>query len=120
MTTYLPPEVQEGLDAARRRAERRSHRLRVEVEGTPYRILRAWPGGFAVEAEHAPHLRGLVDLFEGARHLSQCLIVAASEEAGEMQYEFKRLTAVASAAARDFVADAEPPAGLIEDAGRIV
>lgn len=118
MTTYLPPEVQEGLDAARRRAERRSHRLRVEVEGTPYRILRAWPDGFAVDAEHAPHLRGLVDLYDGARHLSQCLIVAASDEGAEWHFDYKRLTEATGCQPLDFVRGADAPAGLLEHDGR--
>lgn len=114
MDMGLPKDVQEGLDAARRAASLKSHRLRVEVDGTSYRILRAWPGGFAVDAEHAPHLRGLVDLFDGARHLSQCLIVAASEEGGEWHFDYKRMTEATGDQPADFVRAPDAPAGLLE------
>lgn len=117
MTTYLPEAVQQGLDSARISRLKKSSRLRIETEGRHFRVLRLWDTGFSVASEDAPHLRGLVDVYEGPTQLFQCLIVAAQEEAGEMQYEFKRMTAVASAAARDFAADTEPPAGLIGNAG---
>jgi hypothetical protein len=115
METALPKDVQDGLDAARRAAHLKSHRLRVEVDGTPYRLLRAWPGGFAVDAAHAPHLRGLVDLFDGARHLSQCLIVAASDEGAEWHFDYKRMTEATGSQPIDFVRAPDAPAGLLED-----
>lgn len=115
MDMGLPKNVQDGLDAARRAALLKSHRLRVEVDGTPYRILRAWPGGFAVDASHAPHLRGLVDLFDGARHLSQCLIVAASDEGAEWHFDYKRMTEATGSQPVDFVREQDAPAGLLED-----
>ena len=43
-------------------------------------------------------------------------IIASAEEGGEMQYEFKRATPVAGAAALDFVRRSDAPAGLITDA----
>lgn len=113
---FFSKEVQAGLDAARRKDRRKAARLRIEVDGQSYPVLRMWKTGFALEAENAPHLRGLVDLFEGGRQLFQCLIVASAEEDGEMQYEFKRATPVAGAAALDFVRRSDAPAGLITDA----
>lgn len=118
MEMSLPKDVQDGLDAARRAAELKSHRLRVEVDGVPYRILRAWPGGFAVDAVHAPHLRGLVDLFDGARHLSQCLIVAALDEGAEWHFEYKRMTEATGSQPTDFVRAKDAPAGLLEKRAR--
>jgi hypothetical protein len=115
METVLSKEIQAGLDAARLARLRKSSRLRIDVDGSVHPVLRMWKTGFAIEAENAPHLRGLVDLYDGANHLFQCLIVAADEEAGEMQYEFKRATAVAAAAALDFERAANAPAGLIAD-----
>lgn len=117
MTTYVPEEVQQGLDKARIGRLKKSSHLRIETPDGYFRILRLWETGFSVASRDAPHLRGLVDVYEGPTHLFQCLIVAANEEAGEMQYEFKRMTAVANRAARDFASEAEPPVALIRNAG---
>ncbi|MFD2738160.1 hypothetical protein ACFSUD_01110 [Sulfitobacter aestuarii] len=114
MEAILSKEVQAGLDAARLSALRKASRLRIEVDGKQHKVLRMWKTGFALEAETAPYLRGLVDLYDGANHLFQCLIVASDEEAGEMHYEFKRATAVADAAALDFERPDNAPVALIE------
>jgi hypothetical protein len=116
METVLSKEVQAGLDAARIASLRKSSRLRIDVDGVTHKVLRMWKGGFAMEASEAPHLRGLVDLYDGANHMFQCLIVASDEEGGEMRFEFKRATPVASAAALDFERAVDAPVGLIEDA----
>jgi hypothetical protein len=113
MSTFLSKEVQAGLDLARRVALRRKSRLRVHAGEDIHPILRFWEGGFALDAEHAPHLRGLVDIFDGARHIYQCLIVASSEENGEMIYEFKRSTAAVDAAPLDFWREENAPIALI-------
>ncbi|MCZ4353177.1 hypothetical protein O4H61_11675 [Roseovarius aestuarii] len=114
MDHFLPKEVQEGLDQARKVALRRSHRLMVEVAGRAYPVLRAWDGGFAIEARTAPHLRGLVDLFDGGRHLSQCLIVTSSEENGEWCFDYKRMTEASGSQPLDFARASDAPAGLLE------
>lgn len=113
MEFQLPKEIQAGLDAARVDSLRKASRLWLKVDGDRYKVLRYWGTGFSMEAETAPHLRGLVDLHDGAAHLFQCLIVAAQEEGGEMQFEFKRATKVAEKAALDFERAADAPAGLI-------
>ncbi len=114
MSTFVPKEVQAGLDQARRDAIRKASRLRVMTDGTPHPVMRMWKTGFAMEAETAPVLRGFVDLYDGAVHLFQCLVVASEEEAGEMRFEFKRLTAVSDRAALDFEKAADAPVALIE------
>lgn len=113
MTDFLPKEVLDGLEAARRAELRRKSRLRVHVGDEIHRVLRFWDGGFALDADSAPHLRGLVDLYNGGVHLYQCLIVASAEENGEMIFEFKRNTAVEDRAALDFVREDNAPAALI-------
>ena len=115
MEAVFSKEIQAGLDAARLAGLRKASRLRINLDGQVYPVLRMWKTGFAVAADDAPYLRGLVDLHDGANHLFQCLIIAAEEEAGEMQYEFKRATAVAHAAALDFEKAVHAPAGLIVD-----
>ncbi|MQQ08653.1 hypothetical protein GFB49_09335 [Epibacterium sp. SM1979] len=114
MTTYVPKAVQEALDAARIENLRKKSRLRVETDGQFFPVLRLWEDGFSVDTETVPQLRGRVDLFDGARQLSQCLIVASEEEGGEMRYEFKRSTAASEQAPLDFYQAPDAPVGLIE------
>lgn len=113
MTDYLTPEIKAGLDRARELAERKSSRLRLHSGEEIYRVLRAWDGGFALDRESTPRLRGLVDLYDGSRHLSQCLIVASSEEGGELHVEYKRMTEARSTPPLDFARPDDAPAGLL-------
>jgi hypothetical protein len=113
MFEYLPKEIRAGLLEAEKRAARRQSRLRVHLGDAVYPVLRAWPGGFALDAATTPTLRGLVDLYDGSRHLATCLIVASVEEGGELVCDYKRSTAVTDRAPVDFAVDAEAPAGLL-------
>ena len=111
----LPKEVQAGLDAARKKDMKRKTRMRVRVGDDIYPLLRFEENGFSLDHRNAPHLRGLVDLYDGARHLYQCLIVASSEEGDEMYYEFKRATVAEDRAPLDFYADENAPVALVTD-----
>lgn len=113
MTTYVSKEVRAGMEAARIAGLKKASRLRVEQGETYYPVLSLWRSGFSVEAGTTPPLRGLVDLYDGAHHLYQCLIVASEEEGGEMRYEFKRSTAAADKAPLDFYRDPETPIALL-------
>lgn len=113
MTTYLPKELSEGLAQAHRLSARKAAKLRVEAGGHSYPVLRRWSAGFAVEADIVPPLRGYVDLFEGSRFLSNCLIIASAEANGEMQYEFKRATAARDKAPVDFQIAEDAPVALL-------
>ncbi len=113
MSTYLPKEIQDSLGAARLAGLRKTSRLRVETGQDSFRVLRLWEDGFSVEGDVVPPLRGLVDLFDGSRHLYQCLIVASEEDAGEMRYEFKRNTAAADSAPLDFYRSPDAPIALL-------
>ena len=116
METHLPPEVQADLDRARQAVLKRRSRLRLDVGGQSYQVLRIWRDGFSVEAGEVPALRGLVDLYDGARHMGRCLIVASEEQGGELRFEFKRNTAPADRAPLDFVRDEEAPIALLPGA----
>lgn len=116
MSEYLPRDVREGLEKARKDRLRKRSRLRVKAGDQTFTILRSWDTGFALDSEDASRLRGLVDLFDGARHLSQCLIVASNEDSGETQYEFKRATAATEQAALDYARDDDAPVALIGQA----
>lgn len=113
MSEYLPKEVRAGLELARKAQRRKTSRLNVKVGDQTFAILRYWEDGFSVDPDEAAGLRGFVDLYEGARHLSQCLIVASAEEAGEMVYEFKRATPALDHAPEDYERVGEVPVALI-------
>ena len=113
MTDFLPKEVREGLELARKRDMLKKSRLRVHIGDAVYPVLKLWESGFTLDADEAPALRGLVDLYDGTRHLYQCLIIASQEESGQMVYEFKRSTAVAERAALDYVREENAPVALL-------
>ena len=113
MTDYLSPEVAAALKAARKKAMRKSSRLRVLAGEDTYPIVKLWDEGFALDLEDAPNLRGLVDVYDGAKHLMQCLIIASDDEGAEMHYEFKRATAAADSAPLDYVRADDAPVALI-------
>jgi len=117
MLEFLPKDVLEGLREAHMRSLARKSRIRVRVGEHDYPVLKMWHDGFSLALEDAPKLRGLVDLYNGSRHLSQCLIVASAEEGDMMSYEFKRNTASAEAPALDFVADDMRPVALLNGPG---
>ncbi|APG45763.1 hypothetical protein [Phaeobacter porticola] len=113
MTTFIPKAVQDALDAARLEGMKHKSRLRVAVDDHVFPVLSMWKDGFSVEVADVPQLRGLVDLYDGTHHLSQCLIVASDEESGEMRYEFKRATVVTDSAPLDFYRAPDAPVALI-------
>ncbi len=110
---FLPKEVQAGLEKARKQSLRKQSRLRVHTDDNIFPVLRYWDTGFSLDIDNAPQLRGLVDLYDGGRHLYQCLVVASEEENGQMIYEFKRSTAAKDKAPLDFVRDVNAPIALL-------
>ncbi|MFT4150194.1 MAG: hypothetical protein QM656_08360 [Paracoccaceae bacterium] len=116
MLEFLPKELREGLEAARLRQLRRKSRLRVQVGEAVFPVLRMWETGFTVEAGMAPRLRGLVDIYDGPRHVFQCLIVASSGDGTEITCEFKRHTVVSDRAPLDFWRGENAPAGYLPKA----
>lgn len=113
MSEFLPEAVRKGLEDARVASLRRSSRLCVHDGDQIHRVLRLWDGGFALDATDAPPLRGFVDLYDGSRHLYQCLVVTSREDAGERVYEFKWHTHVADRAAADFARADDAPVALL-------
>lgn len=113
MTTFLPKEVAEGLEAARKQALRKKSRLRIKAGERYFTVLKFWDDGFAIDMEDAPQLRGLVDLYDGGRHLYQCLIVASEEDGREMRYDFKRNTMAMDQAPLDFEKAKDAPIALL-------
>lgn len=116
MLEFLPKEVRDGLEAARKRDHKRRSRLRVQVGAAVFPVLRFWDEGFALDAGLTPNLRGLVDVYDGARHIFQCLIVASSVENGELVCDFKRSTMVSDRSPLDFWRDENAPVALLPKA----
>lgn len=113
MLEFLPEEVRAGLDEARKRDLRRRSRLRVLAGEDIYPVLRHWEAGFALDAAEVTQLRGLVDLYDGSRHLSRCLIIASAIVEGQLICTLKRETRARDAAPVDFERDESAPVGLI-------
>jgi len=113
MLESLPQSIWKELHEGQKKAASKKARLRVEANGESYRVEHMTSSGFALDAIDAPNLRGLVDLFDGGRHLSQCLIVAASQDRGHMVYEFKRNTAAHDGAPLDFERHEDAPIALL-------
>lgn len=110
---FLPKDIQDGLDAARKGALSRKSRLRVDVGGQVFPILRFWKHGFALDGSLTTQLRGLVDVFDGARHEFQCLIVASRQEGDMLICDFKRATRVVDRAALDYFRDEHAPVAYL-------
>ena len=113
MTTFISDDVRSELNAARLAGLKKTSRPKVRVGEQYFPVLRMWRDGFTVEADAVPDLRGLVDLFDGGRHLYQCLIIASEPEAGERRYDFKRNTAASDSAPLDHYREPEAPVGLL-------
>lgn len=113
MSEYLPKEVRAGMDIARKKAQRASSRLRLRIGDQSFTILRMWDQGFALEDDTAAPMRGYADIYDGERHLTQCLIVASGDEPGERHFEFKWATAAHDSAPRDYAPEDNAPAGLL-------
>ncbi len=113
MLESLPQSIQDELRAAHAKSAKRNQRLRVEANGESHSIVRMLPEGFVVDRASASNLRGLVDIYDGGRHLSQCLIVASSTDGHRMQYDFKRNTSASDGAPLDFERPDDAPIALL-------
>lgn len=113
MSDFLPKDVLEGLELARKRDLKRRSRLRVRTEQGVYPILKLWDHGFTVARDSADNLRGLVDIYDGARHLYQALIVASHDDGFAMSFDFKRSTAATDRPALDYDQDVDAPIALL-------
>lgn len=116
MSDYLPKDLREQLVAAHRQAKRKRATRSVHIGDEAFAILEMSENGFAVAADEAPRLRGLVDIYEGPRHLYQALIIAAAEAGDLMRYDFKRNTAAVPNPPVDFEQRSNRPAGLLSKA----
>jgi len=113
MDEFLSKEVLQGLERARKQAQRKKNRLRLHVGGEVYPLLKLSDDGFEMDHDVAPHLRGFVDIYDGARHLATCLVIHSEPDGNIMRYEYKRHTNVADGPAKDFAVDENAPVALL-------
>lgn len=113
MDNFISDEVRLGLQRAHTKALERKNRLRVQSGAVSTPILRSWDGGFATAAESAPALRGRVDIYDGSKHLYQCLVIFSSREGNEMIYEYKRHTPAEDRRIVDYDEADDKPVALI-------
>ena len=114
METHFSPDVMAGLQKARMKDAIKKNRLRVHDGKAEYAVLKIWEDGFSMVGDNLPHLRGFVDLFDGSRHLLQCLVIHSEPDGEVMNFEYKRRTVATDSAPKDYVVDANAPVALIE------
>jgi len=113
MFEFLPQALRDELAASCRSGAGCRSRLRVHSGAAVFPIRQIWADGFAIDADRTAHLRGLVDIYDGTRHLSQCLILASRVVNGELVCAFKRATPTADRPALDYCRDDATPAGYL-------
>ena len=113
MLEFFHKDLVQALRSARMAGQKRKSRLRVQVGGAVYPVLRMWHDGLALDASLTPHLRGLVDVYDGANHIYRCLIIASTSDGGELICDFKHATRVQDRAALDYVRDEHAPVGYL-------
>jgi hypothetical protein len=113
MSTILSKEVLAGLQEAQKRDRKKRSRRRVHMGEAVYPILESHDNGFTLDGEIDPRLRGLVDIYDGVRHLYQALIVASETDHGLIRYEYKRNTAASDHAPLDFYRNPDAPIALL-------
>lgn len=114
MWEHVPAQVSDDLEQARRQNQRKRSRRSVRVGDQSFVILRHWDDGFSLDTAEAPPLRGLVDLYEGERHLCQALVMQSRDDGGERVFEVKFATPVTQTAPLvDFVREETAPVALL-------
>ncbi|HBU16553.1 MAG TPA: hypothetical protein DEF16_18565 [Gemmobacter sp.] len=112
MLEFLPKDVREGLVLAQTRKARRS-RLRVQLGQAVFPVVQLTADTIVLEAGLSPRLRGVIDVFDGARLFLQGLVVATRQEDGLLVCSFKRSNPVSDTPPLDYVRDENAPAGLL-------
>ena len=76
--------------------------LVLEAGTRRFAILDLAADSVLIEAPDSACLRGYADIWDGPRHLAQCLIVVASPEGGLLRCAFKRRTPFRQEPPRDY------------------
>ena len=106
MDIFLPKGFEPGRARRVSNSPQRVVNLCVEAGGVYYPVLRKWATGFAAVATEVPTLSGVVNLYDGAEHLHQCLITGVETADGEVIFTVKRSSGY------DYAATAEVEASM--------
>ncbi|HRO10185.1 hypothetical protein [Amaricoccus sp.] len=90
-------EIAIGFDAGRS-----NPRLVMECGGRRFPVVAMGMDGCLIDAQDGCVPRGFADIFDGDRHVAQCLIVLAAPEGPYLRCAFKRRTESRPAPPRDF------------------
>ena len=85
----------------------------MQIGAAVFPVIGLTDSSLSFDAEKAPRLRGLVDVFDGSRHILQALIVASRVEGGLLLCSFKRATVVTDRPALDYARDPDAPVGYL-------
>lgn len=113
MLEMLPDDVRKGLEQARKQSLKRNDKLCVHDGDQVYRILRIWDDGFALDATSSPRLRGRVEIYDGMRHLYQCLVIDSEVKGEERVFDFKWVNPIPDRPPADFVRETDAPIALL-------
>lgn len=113
MFQFFSNDLAAGLAAASAQKAQKKTRRRLVADGREYPLSRLWEDGLAVDAALTTHLRGLVDVYDGAVHLQQCLIIASEVQADQLICTFKRSTTITDRPALDYERDENAPVALL-------
>ncbi|QPH52767.1 hypothetical protein [Pontivivens ytuae] len=112
MDIHLPQDVATALREGDPAPKRAKTRPRARMGKQVIDLISLDETGFTVAGD-APLLRGHLSLYDGERHLADCLIVTAAHEGPLVRYEYKRRTDVTDTAALDYVRDPSAPVALL-------
>lgn len=105
MDSILPGQVLSEFVNGRQPERRPRTRYLVVAGRRQHRVVELSQGGFVIEADELPHLRGYVDIMLGEERVAHRLAQFAWARGGLVGYEFKL-----DAGAREAAADYERPA----------
>ncbi|MCX7566750.1 hypothetical protein OS189_10395 [Sulfitobacter sp. F26169L] len=101
MDVFLPKGFAAGNSRPATSHPSRARKLCVDAGGVYYPVHRNWATGFATAVEDTPVLSGVVDLYDGADHLHQCLITGHEIVDDEQVFTVKRAISVDYSAESD-------------------
>ena len=114
MEYHLP----EGWGVAAHPRDRRRNgvsrpRLRLKSAGRTIDVVEAWADGFSIDSNGPQPQRGIVDLFDGARHIRHGLIYQTGADEAHVTFAFKSAHDPRMAQPCDFARAEDGPVALI-------
>ena len=109
--TDLDEEPRNEVDPPLRLAPLETTGLRVVSGHVSWPIRRIWSDGFSLAI--GQQIRGLVDVFDGERHVFSCLACENGTDGDEQLFVIQQRNKGHAHAPRDFASEADVPAGAL-------